>query len=358
MVITGSPDEGVNKAAELLAFLKPQTKEFGTAIANLPTQDLLDLSSLVAAGAKSSTDSLFSADVLTNFQKTFSSAEAKAIELEKTAVANPTPENIAAAKAAQNEAIAAKFQLSQALIMPDTDLSKADLSTYNKYPEATSKFIEDGKVVYAKGTGAPDSPAEILGSEPYVAPQLKLFSTDPLAKALAGSGTATESPDLADLQALAKVRQQPVSTSLLMQLKSSKATANDALVALQSANTPETVKAARDALANYELSQKMYTQVAGEEPPALPDEKLATQEFPLVDEAVKTGQMMGLSTIPPANVLTPLQRYQQYKRLSGQDDEENYLGDTGLGISVLPRFEGLMEPQMFARGGLTALRRI
>lgn len=139
-------------------------------------------------------------------------------------------------------------------------------------------------------------------------------------------------------------------------MNQAKVAANEALVALQSANTPETVQAARDALANYELSQKMYTQVAGEEFPLLPDEKLATQEFPLVDEAVKTGQMMALSTVMP---MTAAQRYAQYKRLSGQGgDEKDAMGDTGLGIAVLPRFEGMMEPQMFARGGLAALRRI
>ena len=362
MVITGEPDDGVNKPAQVLAFLKPQTKEFGSAIANLQSQDLLDLTNLLATGATSAKDSPFSADTLTNFQKTFSSAEAKAIELEKAATANPTPENIAAAKAAQNEAITAKFQLSQALIIPQTDLSKADLSSYNKYPDATNKFIDDGQVVYAKGAGTPDSPVEVLGSEPYVPSELKLFLPPSLPSASRPAspteGVDTSSSDLADLQALSKIRGQPISQSLQMQMKSAKASANDALVALQSANTPETIKAARDALANYELSQKMYTQVAGEEPTDLPDEKLASQEFPLVDEAVKTGQMMGLSTILPANALTPLQRYQQYKRLSGQKEEENYLGDAGLGISVLPRFEGLMEPQMFARGGLTALRRM
>lgn len=351
ITVTGAEDDGVNKAAELLAFIKPQTKEFSQSLLKLQTQDLRDLAGLLSAGT--SKDSPFSGEVISGLQKNFDTAEARANELLAKATADPTAENLSAATQAQNDALTAKFQLSQALLLPETDISKADLSVYNKYPEATQKFIEDGQVVYAKGTGAPGSPVEILGSEPYVAPELKFLPSG------ARAPTTGQDEGISDLEALKQlslVRGQPLGQNLRYQMNQAKVAANEALVALQSANTPETVQAARDALANYELSQKMYTQVAGEEFPLLPDEKLATQEFPLVDEAVKTGQMMALSTAMP---MTPAQRYAQYKRLSGQgDDEKDAMGDTGLGIAVLPRFEGMMEPQMFARGGLAALRRI
>jgi hypothetical protein len=309
--------------------LKTENKEFNESLLKLPEQDLRDLNALLSTGAGKDLPSY--SDVLVNADKNLGAAEVNKSEvLDKVAV-SPSP---------------------------DVDLLKADLSSYNKYPDATSKFIDQGEVVYVKGAGTLDSPVEVLGTEPYVTSQVKSPSTDP-AEVLANSITTPDSPDLADLQDLSKVPKPPASTNLLLKLNLSKAAANDALVALQSANTPETIQAARDALADYELSQKMYTQATGEELSALPDEKPATQEFPLVDEAVKTGQMIGLSNAVPVGALTPAQRYQQYRRLSGQkDDEKDAMGDTGLGIAVLPRFEGMMEPQMFARGGLTALRRI
>jgi hypothetical protein len=345
------PDE--LEAQKFVEALKPESKEFSQSLLKLETQDLRDLAGLLSAG--SGKDSPFYGDTFTALQKNFDTAEANASELLAKATADPTAENLSAATKAQNDALAAKFKLSQALLMPQTDLSKADLSEYNKYPDATSKFIDDGQVVYSKGSGQPGDPVETLGFEPYVPPELKFL---PSAQRPPTTGQGETSADLEALKQLSLVRSQPIGQNLRYQMDQAKAAANDALVALQSANTPETVQAARDALANYELSQKMYTQVAGEGSTVLPDEKLATQEFPLVDEAVKSGQMLGLSTASPATALTPLQRYQKYKRLAGEKDEENYLGDAGLGISVLPRFEGLMEPQMFARGGLTALRRV
>jgi hypothetical protein len=45
-----------------------------------------------------------------------------------------------------------------------------DLSKYNRFPGATNKFIDQGEVIYSKGSGAPNDPVEILGSEPYMAP--------------------------------------------------------------------------------------------------------------------------------------------------------------------------------------------
>lgn len=339
------------EAQKFFEAAKPESKEFKQSLLKLPTQDLRDLTGLLSAGAGK--DSPFSGDALTKLQSDLDTAETRANELLAKATADPTAENLSAATQAQNDALTAKFQLSQALLMPKTDIAKADLSVYNKYPEATQKFIDDGQVVYAKGTGAPGSPVEILGSEPYVAPELKFLPSGARAPTT-GQGEGVS--DLEALKQLSLVRGQPLGQNLRYQMNQAKVAANEALVALQSANTPETVQAARDALANYELSQKMYTQVAGEEFSVLPDEKLATQEFPLVDEAVKTGQMMALSNVMP---MTPAQRYAQYKRLSGQKDgEEGSMGDTGLGIAVLPRFEGMMEPQMFARGGLAALRRI
>ena len=341
------------EAKKFLELVKPESEEFKKSLLKLPTQDLRDLTGLLSAGATEG--SPFYGDALSSLQKNFDTAEANASELLAKATTDPTTENLSAATKAQNDALTAKFKLSQALLMSETDTSKADLSGYNKYPDATNKFIDDGQVVYAKGAGTTDSPVEILGSEPYSSPELKFLSSTPRPPATRqGEGSA----DLEALKQLSLVRGQPLGQNLRYQMDQAKVAANEALVALQSTNTPETVQAARDALANYELSQKMYTQVAGEETTDLPDEKLASQEFPLVDEAVKTGQMMGLSPASPANTLTPLQKYQKYKRLSGQKEEENYLGDAGLGISVLPRFEGLMEPQMFARGGLTALRRM
>jgi hypothetical protein len=282
------------EAQKFFEAAKPESKEFKQSLLKLPTQDLRDLTGLLSAGAGK--DSPFSGEALTNLRSTLDAAEAKANDLMAKAQADPTPENIAAAATAQTEALSAKYSLSQSLLPSEAG---------------------QGLKVTLPGTGA---------------------------------------KDLAALQELSAARGQPLGQNLRYQMNQAKVAANEALVALQSANTPETVQAARDALANYELSQKMYTQVAGEEFPLLPDEKLATQEFPLVDEAVKTGQMMALSTAMP---MTPAQRYAQYKRLSGQgDDEKDAMGDTGLGIAVLPRFEGMMEPQMFARGGLAALRRI
>jgi hypothetical protein len=282
------------EAKKFFESIKPESKEFSQSLLKLPTQDLRDLTGLLSAGAGK--DSPFSGEALTNLQSALDAAEAKANDLMAKAQADPTPENIAAAATAQTEALSAKYSLSQSLLPSEAG---------------------QGLKVTLPGTGA---------------------------------------KDLAALQELSAARGQPLGQNLRYQMNQAKVAANEALVALQSANTPETVQAARDALANYELSQKMYTQVAGEEFPVLPDEKLATQEFPLVDEAVKTGQMMALSTAMP---MTPAQRYAQYKRLSGQGgDEKDAMGDTGLGIAVLPRFEGMMEPQMFARGGLAALRRI
>lgn len=282
------------EAQKFLEAVKPESKEFKQSLLKLPTQDLRDLTGLLSAGAGK--DSPFSGEALTNLQSALEAAEAKADDLMAKAQADPTPENIAAAATAQTEALSAKYSLSQSLLPSEAG---------------------QGLKVTLPGTGA---------------------------------------KDLAALEELSAARAQPLGQNLRYQMNQAKVAANEALVALQSANTPETVQAARDALANYELSQKMYTQVAGEEFPLLPDEKLATQEFPLVDEAVKTGQMMALSTVMP---MTAAQRYAQYKRLSGQGgDEKDAMGDTGLGIAVLPRFEGMMEPQMFARGGLAALRRI
>jgi hypothetical protein len=358
VTVTGQEDDGVNEAAELLAFLKPQTKEFSRAITNLPSQDLLDLTNLLATGATSAKDSVFSAENLTNLQKVFSSSEAKAVELEKAAIANPTAENIAAAKAAQNEAITAKFQLSQALVMPGIDPLKADLSNYNRYPEATKKFVDQGRVVYAKGDGTPDSPLEILGEEPYGATELKLFLQPTTGAPSTTGGVNTSASDLSDLQALSAIRGQPVAKSLLTQMNSAKAAANNALVALQSANTPETIQAARDALANYTLSQKMYSQVAGEELPVLPDEKLASQEFPLVDEAIKTNQMIALGPMVPVNAR--MQRRPMRSGLPGQtpDNDPSLLTDINAGLVTIPRAEfEYMQPNVLARGGLASLRR-
>ncbi len=358
--ITVTAEQDPSDVAEILAFLKPQTKEFNKALLNLSSQDLRDITGLLSVGAASNKESPFAADALTKFKNSFDAAEAKAIELEKAAIANPTSENIAAAKAAQNEAITAKFQLSQALTTPSGIYPGApstdDLSKYNRYPDATRKFIDQGEVVYAKGSGQPGDPVEILGSEPYVttSPVLQELRPSLLTRPSVGG---VES-DLEALRSLSLIRAQPLSENFKVQMNNAKAMANTALVNLSNTPTQENLNAVRDALGEYELSQKMYYQASGEELPKPTDEKLASQEFPLVDTALKGGLQVTLS-----DVQTPVNARMQRNAARGlpgakPETDPSLLTDIGGGLVAIPKAEfEYMQPNVLARGGLASLRR-